>query len=834
MLADIRHALRVLLQSKGWTAVVLVSLALGIGANTALFSGVNQLLLQTVEARDPNGLVRLSWLGDNDMARNRSEYGFGGNAPNGERRRSTFSYPLFEQLRQTNSTLESLFACAPMRRVNVVIDGEAEVASAFVATGEYFDTLGVGPAAGRAIVLADDDPTAEPVAMISHDYWSSRFGQSDDTIGRTIDVNETAVIIVGITPPGYDGVQGPGRGIADIHLPLALYPLLSGEQRLEEATTWWLQIVGRLKPGATAEQVRGNLEGTFRATAQQGMADFLAGLTAEERELAMNQDRTAVPSLYVDSARRGIYDPNPDTRRDATILSVVVVLVLLIVCANVANLLLARSTVRQQELSVRQSVGATRRRLIRQLLTESVLLAVIGGLLGLLVALWARQLLPFGQSAALDWRVFAFVGLLSVLTGVVFSLLPALRATDSDLSESLKETGKRVAGSRSLLSKALLVVQVAVSILLLMGAGLFLGTLRNLRSVDVGFDPENILLFRVDPSVVYDEDEIDPLYRELRSELEAIAGVSSVSHSRVTLLSGSTSISSAFLSHNDDTEGSEAYMMTVSPDFFETLGVPVLRGRIFTDQDNADAPQVAVINQAAANEYWGQDDPVGRRLGFSPEERSEIEVIGVVGDTKYREVRDEAPPTVFRPYTQSRVRSMVFQLKTGLEPYSLVPTVQEVVRSVAPRLPVTDLSTQSEQIEGRFRQERYFAQSYSAFGGLATLLAAIGLFGLASYGVAQRTHEIGVRMALGARRGDVLQMVLRESLTLVLTGVVIGIVSALFAGRLLSGMLFGVEPTDVLTMVAAAVLMILVAAIAGYVPARRASRVEPMTALHYE
>jgi predicted permease len=820
MLRDLRHAVRVLLQAKGWTAVVLVSLALGIGANAALFSAINGVLLQTIEADEPDALVRLSWHGENDMVRSSSEYGYSGEAANGERRRMTFSYPAFEALCSANETLVDLFAAAPFGRVNFVVDGQAEIASSFLASGSYFRTLGVGAAAGRTITPVDDDPAAAPV------------GRDPQIIGATVGINGRPFTIVGVTAADYAGIQGTGRDAADVHIPLTHTEALGGGTRLGRATNWWLQIMGRLRPGITAAQVRGNLEGVFQAAARQGMDAYLEDLSDEERSRARHQDLTAVPRLGVDSGRRGIYDLSPNTRRDASLLGWVVLLVLLIVCANVANLLLSRATARRQEISVRLSIGATRGRLIRQMVTEGVFLSAVGGGLGLLVAYWARRLLPFGQDAPLDWRLLAFVALLSVATGIAFSLVPAIRATGVDLSSSLKDDGRGVAGSRSLLSKGLLVLQVAVSLVLLVGAGLFLGTLRNLRSVDVGFDPTNILLFRVNPTLNgYEDERLSQFYGQLRDRLQAIPGVRSVSLSESAFLAGSTWTSSVHLPGQGDEDSQSAHMMSVSPEFFETMRVPLLSGRLLEERDGPDAAPVAVVNATAVRELFENENALGRRFGFSLEESSELEIVGVVQDVKYANVREAAPPTIYLPYLQGDdVGSMTFEVRTATDPRAVVPAVREAVRALDANLPLMDISTQSEQIERRFSQERFFAVSYSLFGALATLLAAIGLFGLASYNVARRTNEIGVRMALGARPRDVVRLVLGESLTLVAVGIVLGLGVTLAAGRFVRALLFDLAPTDAVTLAVAVVVMLGVSAVAGYLPARRASRVDPMTA----
>ena len=835
MFGDLRHAVRVLLQSKGWTAVVLLSLALGIGANTALFRAVNSQLLRSIRVADPDGLVRLRWFGDNQMATSRSEYGAVAPTPSGERAAATFSYATFEQLQASNETLSGMFAAAPFGQVNVVVDGRAEIASGFIASGGYFEVLGVPAIVGRTIRPDDDVVGAEPVVMISHGYWGRRFGLDPTVVGRVVTVNNTPVTVVGVTPPDYTGIQTASGTAADVHLPLTLDPQLSGRERLGDATWWWLQVMGRLNPGVRAEQVRGNFESVFGRVASEGMAAYLEALSAEDRARSRNQGRTAIPGLQVDSGARGVYDPGSRTTRTATILGAVVALVLLIVCANVANLLLSRATARQKEISIRLSMGATRRRLVRQLLTEGVLLSAFGGMLGLLVAYWGRQLLPQGQSAPFDWRVFSFVALLSVATGVIFSLIPALRATRVDLSGALKETSRGVAGGRTRLSKALLVFQVAVSLVLLIGAGLFLGTLQNLRGVDVGFNPDNILLFRLNPALNgYEDDQITMLYGQIRERLAALPGVRSVGMSRTAFLSGSTSTSSVYAEGREVMDDNSTHMMTVSPGFFETLEIPLLAGRVLDPRDNDAGPDVAVINDAAAKHFFTGQDPLGTRFGFALEDAGNVTVVGIVGDVKYTNVRDEEPPTIYLPYTQRNSNSMTFEVKTAGDPEGLVASVREAIRLVDPNLPLINVTTQAKQIEQRLSQERFFALSYLLFGCLALLLASIGLFGLASYNVVRRTNEIGIRMALGAQRWDVTRMVLGESLVLVALGIGIGLAAAMAAGRLVSSLLFGLAPTDGLTIASAALLMVFVGGLAGYLPARRASRVDPIVALHYE
>jgi predicted permease len=848
MLKDLIHGARTLTRDKGWTAVVVLSLALGIGANTALFSAVNSLFLKKLEVRDPDTLVRLKWAGKNDMVTDSSDYGFSSKGAGGENVHSTFSYPMFQQFVADNRTMDDLFACAPYSRANLVVDGAADVATAFVTSGNYYRVLGLSANPGRAIVPEDDRPAAAPVAVISARYWRARFGGDPRTVGKVVLLNNVPVTIVGVMSPELVDVQQAVRQGPDIAVPLALIPQLSssptppGEPAsplLARPTYWWLQVAGRLKPGVAAAQVQANLEGVFQHTARAGLDAYLGSLSAESRTTARNRHRTEVPRLRVDSASRGIYDVNTSDARALTILSVVVVLILLIVCANVANLLLSRAATRQREISIRLSLGATRGRLVRQLLTESLLLAGLGGGLGILVGYWGQQLLPVnaGQVAPFDWRVLAFVLGVTMTTGLVFGLAPALRATAMHVSATLKESSRSVAGSRSLLSKALLVVQVAISLVLLIAAGLFLRTLQNLRNVDVGFNTRNLILFRVSPSLNrYDEPRTFALHQQMTERLGAVAGVRSVAISNVQLLSGSVNSSSIFVQGRTypQEQRDSINRIAMSPGFFETMEMPLRAGRDITDRDDQKAPKVAVINETAARTYFPNENPIGKRFGSSVETAGQIEVIGILRDAKYDSVRDAVPPTMYVPLLQTRLANTVVHVRTAGDPAGALGAIREAMRQIDANLPMTNVSTQVEQVEKRLQPERVFAQAYAMFGALALLLASIGLFGLMSYSVARRTNEIGIRMALGAQRRDVLRLVMGESMTLVVIGVGLGLAAAFAASRLVVTLVFGLAATDAATMLTAMTALIAVSALAGYLPARRAARVDPLVALHYE
>jgi predicted permease len=849
MWKDLRYGVRMLLQAKGWTAVVVLSLALGIGANTAIFSAVNALLLTQIPVQDPETLVRFRFVGRNQMSTSSSDYGFTRQL-NGESMRTTFSYPMYRQFVQDNQTLTDLIACAPGGRVNVVANGRAELASAFLATGNYFRVLGINARLGRVFGPDDDRPTAAPVAVISERFWRSRFGSDEAIVGKVITVNQLQVTIIGVLPASFTGIQQPVATAPAITFPVSLDqqinppPVVNGVAmaRLAQPTYWWLQVMGRLEPGVTPEQVRGNFTGVFQATAKAGMDAYLGGLDAAARLASGNRNRTAIPRLLVEPGARGIYDVNETNLRAVRILTGVVALVLLIVCANVANLLLSRSTARQKEISVRLSVGATRGRLIRQMLIESVLLACLGGALGIAVAYWGKQLLPgsLGELAPLDWRVLAFTSLVVIVTGVLFGIAPALRTTRADISSVLKETSRSVAGSRSLLGKSLLVVQVAISLVLVTGAGLFLRTLDNLRSVNVGFDPTNLVLFRINPQLNgYNEQRSVELYQQLTERLGALPGARAATLSNPALLSGSVSQTSIFVQGRTYDPGAlqsdSIHRLVVAPNFFDVMGMPVKLGRGFTEaENNAKAPKVAILNEAAARKYFPDGRPVGGRIGSSPETSGQLEVVGIVRDAKYDNVRDEAPPTLYVPFRQTRMGTPSIVVRTAVDPLNLVSAIRETVRSIDPNLPIVDVSTQMENMEARLEQEKIFAHAYSLFGGLALVLAAVGLYGVMSYTVARRTNEIGIRLALGAQREQVLGATMRESMVLVAAGAAIGIAIVLAASRFVASLLFNVPKNDLVSIALAAGILGLVSAAAAFVPAHRASRVDPMVALRNE
>jgi predicted permease len=837
MLQDLRYAARLLLKNKGWTATVVGLLALGIGANTALFSAINGMLLQKLEVANPDTLVSLKYVGPNQMYTDRTEYGnFGRDADLGFR--TTFSYPHYQELRKANRTLTDMSASAPLDSVSSVVDNQAEIASAFVVSGNFHGLLGIQARLGRTIASEDDQPGATPVAVISHGYWRRRFAENPNALGKVVQINNIPVVIVGVLAREFAGVQRTLGEAPDFTFPLAFYSQLTGRQWLGQATVWWLQIMGRLRPNTTMEQVAGNLDGVFRQATRQGMDSYLASLPPEEQKLSGNQNRTDVPQLRVSSAARGFYGFSQQDLRTITLLSIVVGLLLLMVCANVANLMLSHASGRMREVSVRLSIGATRARLVRQLLTESMLVSFIGGGLGLIVAAWGKELIPgSARHAPLDATVLLFMFGLTFVTGIVFGIAPALRTAASNVNVALKESSRNLSGSRTALAKSLVVLQVAVSLVLLTGAGLFLRTVQNLRSVEVGFNPQNLALFRVDTRLNrYDRAQAMVLQTAIIERLKTLPGIKATSYSSAALLSGSEADTNMVVQGREQTATPQdvIYQLTVSHDFFSTMEIPIAAGRSFAATDTETSPGVAVINKTAAKRFFPNENPIGQRFGTTRETSGRFEIVGIARDARYNSLRDLAPPTAYFLFPQRPVPAVTFEVRTLDDPSNLMPSIREAVREIDPKLPLLNISTQTQQIARRFEQESTFARAYSLFGTAALLLVCIGLFGLMSYSVTRRTYEIGIRLALGANRLDVLRMVMRESLFLVGIGLAIGLAASLAAGRFIATLLFDLAPTDALSIVAAMGVLTVVSALAGYIPARRASRVNPIVALHYE
>ena len=863
LLQDLRYGFRMMLKQKGLTAVALLSLALGIGANTALFSVVDAMLLKMLPVKDPERLVLFKSVAPREF----SVGGYNGNSrtdpATGLRTMTSFAYQSYLRIREQQGPLSDVFAFGRVG-LNVIADGQADVAQGQAVSGNYYSALGVPPAIGRMLTDDDDKPGAQPVAVLSHRYWEKRFGSDPAVVGKQINVNNIAFTVVGVSAEGFDGTMGVGS-TQDVTIPVTLESQLyvdKQQSNMNGAGLWWLRIMGRLKPGATAAQAQAQLENAFRQSVVEHRALRQAAAKARGGNTINDLDPKYYPKLFADPGGQGEMNRRRYYAPSLYLLLGVVGLVLLIACANVANLLLSRAAGRQKEIGLRLALGASRMRLIRQLLTESVLLSLLGGLLGIIFAIWIKDGLlavnlwggpgMVALEPQLDWRVLAFTLALSLITGVVFGVAPAWRTTSFNLTPSLKDTGRSSSAvHRSLLSRGLVVVQVGLSLLLLVGAGLFVRTLLNLRKVDPGFNTQNLLLFEVEPSLIgYKDEKLRQVYRQIAERMESVPGVQTVTFSRMPLLSQGSSSSSVFLraalSAPPDSEGrikesGEGYRHTVRENFLSAMEIPLLYGRSFGPQDTETSPRVVVVNQTFANKYFPNENAIGKRFTLDPAKPDEIEIVGICKDAKYTSQRDEIPPTIYGSYRQERATSSaVFEVRANGDPTGIVGSVRSVVREIDPNLPLMYVKTQIEQADETLRMERLFAKLLTLFAVLAQQLAAIGLFGVLAYMVSQRTHEIGIRMALGADRASVLKMIVRQGMTLVGLGVIVGLIGAYVLTKYLerwvelSKMLFGVKVSDPFTYGFIALVLTLVALIACYIPARRATKVDPLEALRYE
>lgn len=857
---DLRYGVRMLLKKPGFTLVAVITLALGIGANTALFSMVDAMLLRKLPVKEPDRLV----LFKSRAPREFSVGSYTGNSRTdpitGQRQMTSFPFQSFTRMRQQQSVLSDVFAFGNVS-LNVNVDGQADVANGQAVSGNYYSGLGVGALIGRTLTDEDDKAAATPVAVISHRYWQRRFNGDAAIVGKQINLNSIAFTVVGVTPRGFDGTMNVGSS-QDVTIPIAWELQVSPEpdrSRMYGAGVWWLRMMGRLQPGANAEQVRAQLEGAFHGSVLEHRA------ARQEQAKALGQTQNPIlpleakdyPRLEIASGSQGEMNTRQFYAPSLYLLLGAVVVVLLISCANVANLLLARAASRQKEIGIRLALGASRWRLTRQLLTESVLLSSLGGLLGVAFAYWlkngliavsgwgGRGLTAFDP--ALDLRVLGFTFGLSLLTGLVFGIAPAWRATRVELTPALKDSARSsIATSRSLLSKSLVVAQVALSLLLLVGAGLFLRTLLNLQRVEPGFNTSNLMLFGIEPGLIgYKGERLTQLYRQISERVGAVPGVKTVTFSRNPLLSFGASSRSLFLSEAKAgpdgriASNGNVYIHQVRDNFLEAMEIPLLLGRGLKTTDDERSPKVAVVNQTFANKFFGGENPVGKRISFDSTKLNEVEIVGLTKDAKYTSARDEIPPTAYLSWLQElrALSGATFEVRTTSDPTTSIAAVRKAVQEVDSNLPVNNPRTQVEQADETLNMERLFAKLLSLFGLLAQQLSAIGLYGVMAYTVAQRTHEIGIRMALGASQRNVLKMILGQGLTLTIIGVVLGLVGAYMLTRYLESMrrmLYGVEPTDPWTFAAIAGLLTTVALIACYIPARRATKVDPMVAMRYE
>ena len=825
MLQDFQYAVRNLRRTPLFTIVALFSLALGIGANSAVFTIADQILLRPIPVTHARQLVSFSSPGP------QSGHVWG---------EDTFSYPMYRDFRDHNTVFEGV-AARFNTNLNLSYNNRSERIAAELVSGTWFDTLGLGTFLGRGISVADDlVPAAHPVVVLTYDFWKSRFNANPGLLNQTVLLNGHPMTVIGVAAPGYHGFD-PGARI-DVLVPTmmkaSMTPTWDG---LDDRRTLWLQLVGRLRPGVSLRQAQASMEPYYHGL-----------LIMEMRSMKFRSERSrsafATKPLIFAPAANGLSDLRKQFSDPLLILLGIVGVLLLIACANVANLLLARAVGRQKEIAIRLAVGASRFLLVRQLVAESLVLSVAGGAIGILFAWWTGSALltllansgDLPLTATPDLRVFAFTFGLSLLTGVLFGLAPAWQATSPKLALTLKDNAGNVSagGGHVRLRKALVISQVALSLLMLIAAALFTRSLHNLKNVDLGFRRERLMSFAVDPSLAgYKADRIRRFAEEVQARTAATPRVQSAAVGVIALLSYDQNVSAIFIEGRQRNEDDDMapWFDSVSPGYFATLGIPLLAGRDFTPRDRAGAPRVAVVNDVFANYYFKNQNPIGRRFGFARGPKADIEIVGVVRGAKYASVDGKIPKEVYLAIAQDEnPASLVVYARTAGDPKTVFASLRREVNGLDSGLPVTGLRTMEDQIDESLSPQRVMAGLSAFFGILATLLAAIGLYGVMAYTVTRRTREIGIRLALGADRSSLLKLVLREVAILTVAGVLIAIPVSFAITRLVRSVLYGILPNDPLSIAAAVILLTSVALLAGYIPAERATRVDPLTALRYE
>ena len=873
LLQDARYAIRTLTHSPGFAAIVIITLALGIGANTAIFSFIDGILLRSLPVKDPQQLVVFSWSAHaRPKLTGHSGYGDCLNL----NRDCSFSIPFFKTLRTHTDTFSGMAAFAGPLDYDFSGGGPARMAQGQYVSGDFFSTLGVNTIMGRPLGMPDDSPSAPPAIVLSYAYWQRAFGGERSVVGRMVRLNNISSVIVGVAEPRFTNLT-PGNPV-DFFMPFSVADRIRSEHwghgdRISDPSVWWSVIVGRLKPGVSLAQAQAAATTMFVNETTHGATPLL--------------NEADAPAVKLLPAAQGLDGETSEIAPMFYLLMFAVGLILLIACANVAGLMLARSATRQREMAVRLALGAGRARIMRQLLTESVLLSLVGGTLGVFLSLWGIKaitaLFSSGYEAfpfviAPDWRVLLFTVGVTFAAGILFGLAPALRGARIDLTPGLKETASSLPGGAAhsgrwfRLGSALVVAQVALSIVVLVGAGLLVRTLRNLHNLNPGFDTRSILLFGVNPAAAeYTDQKTAQLYTDLQQRFASLPGVISASYSADALLSGNHSSDNVHLDGAPPKSNVSTEWLAVGPDFFSTMRIPLLAGRTFTPADFASAaatnatvtaaadasakvagsagplnvnpseaqaaPAPVIINEAFARQFFPNQDPVGKHMGNPQEDEPAVGpqpgylIVGIAGNTKYNSLRSAIEPTTYLPQVSN---SAHFELRTAADPTALIPVVREVVSRVDNNLPLFNVRTQTEQIEQMLFLDRLMSEISSAFALLALVLACIGLYGLLSYEVARRTRELGIRMALGAQRRDLLRLVVGKGILLVLIGAAIGIAAAIGLTRFMSTILYGVHADDPLTFAGVVILLTLVALAACYIPARRAMRVDPIVALRYE
>jgi predicted permease len=825
MLQDIRYAFRNLRRTPLFTIIALLSLALGIGANSAVFTIADQVLLRTLPVKHADQLVYFTSPGPQSG----SVWG-----------ENCFSYPMFQDFRDHNSVFDGVaarFATA----VNLTYNNRSERIHAELVSGTWFDTLGLTTVIGRPLTVEDDrHPDAHPVTVLTYDYWKSRFNGNPAILNQSILLNGQPMTVVGVAAPGYHGFDPGAR--TDVLVPTMM--------KREMTPTWygladrrflWLQLVGRLRSGVTARQAQASLEPYYHGL-------LIMEMQTMKFRSENNRARFATKPLIFEPAAKGVSDLRAQFSSPLVILSAIVGLLLLIACANVANLLLARAVGRQKEIAVRLAVGASRARLVRQLVAESVILSLAGGCAGILFAWWTGGALVglladsanLPLSASPDLRVLGFTLALSALSGILFGLAPAFQATSPKLALTLKDQAGNVSpgGGHVRLRKALVVSQVALSLLMLIAAALFSRSLHNLKNVDLGFRRDRLLSFTIEPSLAnYKPERIRRFAEELQQRVAAAPRVQSAAIGDLSLIAGDQSSSTIFIEGYQprDDENMNPWFDTVSPGYFSTLGIPLRLGREFTERDRLGAPRVAIVNDVFVDTWFKNQNPIGRRIGTGRGGKADIEIVGVARASKYSKVDEKIPAVVYLAFAQDvNPNRVVVYARTAGDPKTVFSTLRREVNALDAGLPLSNLRTMEDQVNEALSAQRVIASLSVFFGILATLLAAVGLYGVMAYTVSRRTREIGIRLALGAGRGNLLTLVMREVAILTGIGLGLAIPAALLLTRLVRSELYGIVPNDPLSILAAAIVLAAVALLAGYIPANRATRIDPLRALRYE
>jgi len=841
---DLKYTYRTLARAPGFTAVAVLTLALGIGANTAIFSLLDQVLLRLLPVKDPQQLVLLTMKG--------RHYGsnWGGNA---------ISHPMFRDFRDHNEVFSDMFCRFPTS-ASLSFGQQSERVFVELVSGTYFSTLGVVPAMGRILTPEDDVvPSGHPFVVLNYNFWKTRFAGDPQVVGRALNLNNYKMTVVGVAQAGFDGVE---LGFSPkIFIPIMMQPQVvvgNPEDMLKTRRTRWVNTFGRLKPGISQQQAKAALQPFMHS-----MLEMEVQQKEFNRASKYDRDEFLKCSIDVLPGSQG----RSYTRRQLTtplwVLMATTGVVLLIACANLANLMLVRGSGRVKEIAVRLAMGATRPRIIGQLLIESLSLSVLGGITGLVVAFWADRALMkiylpsdsggMNISSAPDLRILLFNLAVTLLTGIIFGLVPALQTTKPNIAGTLKDQAGAVVGGggNHRLRKGLVVVQVTLSLLLLVGAGLFVRSLANLRNLGPGFSPERLVAFQIDPSLNgFTPERLRIFYPQLSDALSSIPGVRSVGLASMRILEDNewdSGMSVEGFTPAKPDEHAQPYMNAIGPNYFATLGVPIIEGRDFTINDRHIvkhgpeewnwAPTTVMINEKFAQKYFAGRNPIGLHLGFGtdPGTPTDMEVIGVVKDFKYTNLRDEIPVQAYIPYLGDRfLGGMTIYVRTIGDANQLMSTVRSTVRDMDPNVPIYAMRTTEVTINESLSTERMIASLSAVFGFLATLLAVIGLYGVMAYTVAQRTREVGIRIALGAARGKVIWLVMREVLLLVAIGVIAGVTASVALTRVVQSQLFGLTPHDPLTLGLATAVLAVVACAAGYIPALRASRLDPMVALRYE